>query len=167
MGVYDGSSEPASHLTISSTGQISAVTFCAWCRTKAAIVNLPGEHSVRQPTKKESTSCQNVNSAIQAVSGLVAQALTRSMSIVVWTRKNVFFVARPHMEHAVIAHLKNINMAAAQTNAFTADLHQQAHVVVAHMENMKSRSPNKRLNHVRLAHWTPASRRRLAGRYNP
>jgi hypothetical protein len=84
---------------------------------------------------------------------------------VVWTRKNVFFVARPHMEHAVIAHLKNINMAAAQTNAFTADLHQQAHVVVAHMENMKSRSPNKRLNHVRLAHWTPASRRRLAGRY--
>ena len=119
---------------------------------------------VRQPTKKESTSCQNVNSAIQAVSGLVAQALTRSMSIVVWTRKNVFFVARPHMEHAVIAHLKNINMAAAQTNAFTADLHQQAHVVVAHMENMKSRSPNKRLNHVRLAHWTPASRRRLAGR---
>ena len=56
-------------------------------------------------------------------------------------------------------------MAAAQTNAFTADLHQQAHVVVAHMENMKSRSPNKRLNHVRLAHWTPASRRRLAGRY--
>lgn len=86
------------------------------------------------------------------------------MSIVVWTRKNVFFVARPHMEHAVIAHLKNINMAAAQTNAFTADLHQQAHVVVAHMENMKSRSPNKRLNHVRLAHWTPASRRRLAGR---
>ena len=55
-------------------------------------------------------------------------------------------------------------MAAAQTNAFTADLHQQAHVVVAHMENMKSRSPNKRLNHVRLAHWTPASRRRLAGR---
>ena len=120
--------------------------------------------NVRQPTKKESTSCQNVNSAIQAVSGLVAQALTRSMSIVVWTRKNVFFVARPHMEHAVIAHLKNINMAAAQTNAFTADLHQQAHVVVAHMENMKSRSPNKRLNHVRLAHWTPASRRRLAGR---
>ena len=101
--------------------------------------------NVRQPTKKESTSCQNVNSAIQAVSGLVAQALTRSMSIVVWTRKNVFFVARPHMEHAVIAHLKNINMAAAQTNAFTADLHQQAHVVVAHMENMKSRSPNCRI----------------------
>ena len=58
----------------------------------------------------------------------------------------MFFVARPHMEHAVIAHLKNINMAAAQTNAFTADLHQQAHVVVAHMENMKSRSPKDVLN---------------------
>ena len=37
-------------------------------------------------------------------------------------------------------------MAAAQTNAFTADLHQQAHVVVAHMENMKSRSPKDVLN---------------------
>jgi len=36
------------HLTSGSTGQISAVTFCAKKRTKAAIKNLLGEPGVKR-----------------------------------------------------------------------------------------------------------------------
>jgi len=69
-------------------------------------------------------------------------ALTRSMSILGWMKRNVYSVDHHPMGHAATAPSKSTNMAVVPANVFTVALALQVHVVIVPMVSMKNNLTN-------------------------